>query len=323
MAGGMRIQFDPNQGYQVRAVDSVANLFHGLGREAYTTAVHMLGIESRFEATRCSLDPTRLLANVRAVQKANGLPQEADLRTITEKADIGGKKQDVTFPNVSVEMETGTGKTYVYLRTALELNKRYGLKKFVIVVRSVAVREGVLKTFQITAGHFGELFDNEPYRFDVYDSKTLNRLRGFAEDDAVRFLVMTIDSFNKEQNVIGQRRDQLQGRVGLHMLQAVRPVLILDEPQNMESAASKQAVARLNPLIALRYSATHRDPYNRVYRLTPFDAYRRGLVKKIEVASVVAEDDENQPFVRVSRITATSKPSRRRSRSTSGWPAAR
>lgn len=303
----MRFQFDPNQSYQVRAVDSAANLFHGLGKENFTTAVRMLGYEDRFEVVRFALDPARLLANVRAVQKANSLPQDADLKLITETVDIGGKKQPVSFPNVSVEMETGTGKTYVYLRTGLELNKRSGLKKFVIVVPSVAVREGVLKTFQVTAGHFAELFDNEPYRFDVYESKNLNRLRGFAEDDAVRFLIVTIDSFNKDQNVIGRATDRLQGRVGLHMLQAVRPVLILDEPQNMESAGSKQALARLNPLIALRYSATHRDPYNRVYRLTPFDAYRQGLVKRIEVASVVAEDDENLPFIRVSKISATSK----------------
>jgi type III restriction enzyme len=118
---------------------------------------------------------------------------------------------------------------------------------------------------------------------------------------------MTIDSFNKDQNVIGRSTDRLQSRVGLHMLQAVRPVLILDEPQNMESAGSRQALARLNPLIALRYSAMHRSPYNRVYRLTPFDAYRQGLVKKIEVASVVAKDDENSPFIQVTNISSTSK----------------
>lgn len=304
----MRFQFDANQTFQLRAVDSVASLFHGLVRETFTNTVRINLIEADIESERFALDPVRLLANVRAVQKANGLEPDADLRLVTEKADIGNqKKQDVSFPNVSVEMETGTGKTYVYLRTALELNRRHGLKKFVVVVPSVAIREGVLKTFQVTQSHFAELFDNEPYRFDVYDSKNMNRLKHFAEDDAVRFLVMTIDSFNKEQNVIGQRRDQLQGRVGLHLLQAARPVLILDEPQNMESAGSKQALARLNPLVALRYSATHRDPYNRVYRLTPFEAYRQGMVKKIEVASVVAEDDENRPFVRVTDIGATSK----------------
>ena len=304
----MKFQFDANQTYQLRAVESVTNLFTGLVKESFTTTLRVLGVESDMENDRYALDPKRLLANVQAVQKANGLEQDTNLKLITEKADIGSKKkQDVNFPNVSVEMETGTGKTYVYLRTSLELNKRHGLKKFIIVVPSVAIREGVLKTFQMTQGHFAELFDNEPYRFDVYDSKNMTRLKNFAEDDAVRFLIMTIDSFNKEQNVIGQPRDRLQGRVGLHMLQAVRPILILDEPQNMESAGSKQALARLNPLVALRYSATHRDPYNRVYRLSPFEAYRQGLVKKIEVASVVAEDDDNRPFIRVTKITSTSK----------------
>jgi type III restriction enzyme len=292
----MRFQFDANQNYQLLAVDRVVNLFRGLVKETFTTTIHVMKVETDLEYERFALDQPRLLANIQRIQKATGLDADTELKLITEKADIGDKKkQEVSFPNVSVEMETGTGKTYVYLRTAMELNKRHGLKKFVIVVPSVAIREGVLKTFQITQGHFSDLYDNEPYRFDVYDSKNLTRLKNFAEDDAVRFLIMTIDSFNKNQNVISRSMDRLQGRVGLHMLQAVRPVLILDEPQNMESAGSKQALARLNPLIALRYSATHRDPYNRVYRLTPFDAYRQGLVKKIEVASVVAEDDENRP----------------------------
>ena len=303
----MRFHFDAHQTYQLRAINSVARLFDGMARETYSMAVRVMGVETQFESSRSMLDSTRLFKNIQDIQKLNGLPPDEQLHLITESADIVGTKKEVSFPNVSVEMETGTGKTYVYLRTALELNRRHGLKKFVIVVPSVAIREGVLKTFQITASHFAELFDNEPYRYDVYDSKNLTRLRGFAEDESVRFLIMTVDSFNKEQNVIGKSTDRLQGRVGLHMLQAVRPVLILDEPQNMESAGSKQALARLNPLIALRYSATHRNAYNRVYRVTPFEAYRQGLVKRIEVASVVAEKDENRPFVRVLKISSTSR----------------
>ncbi|MFO0803712.1 MAG: DEAD/DEAH box helicase family protein [Gemmataceae bacterium] len=303
----MRYHFDAHQGYQLRAIHSVARLFDGMARETYSMAVRVMGVETQFESSRSTLDPARLLKNIQDIQKQNNLPPDEQLHLIAESADIVGKKQEVSFPNVSVEMETGTGKTYVYLRTALELNRRHGLKKFIVVVPSVAIREGVLKTFQITQSHFAEIFDNEPYRYDVYDSKNLTRLRGFAEDESVRFLIMTVDSFNKEQNVIGRSTDRLQGRIGLHMLQAVRPVLILDEPQNMESAGSKQALARLNPLIALRYSATHRHAYNRVYRVTPFDAYKQGLVKKIEVASVVAEKDENRPFVRVVKISSTSK----------------
>lgn len=301
----VQFRFDANQPYQQRAIASVADLFQGMDRERVPTAAEQSLFP--FEADRFILDPSRLLANVRAVQTLNHLPLDDQLKLITEMVDVGGEKRAVSFPNVTVEMETGTGKTYVYLRTAMELNRRYGVKKFVIVVPSVAIREGVLKTFAITHGHFGELFDNEPYRADVYDSKNLTRLRGFAEDDAVRFLIMTIDSFNKEQNVIRQSTDRLQGRVGLHMLQAVRPVLILDEPQNMESSGRRQALATLNPLAALRYSATHRERYNLVYRLTPFEAYRQGLVKKIEVASVVEADSHNAAFVRIDRITATKK----------------
>lgn len=303
----MQFHFDANQPHQLRAVASVADLFTGMGREQVTTAIRLMGATLDLDFDRIALDPKRLFANVQSVQRVNHVTPDTELKVLTETVDVGGKKVPVTFPNVTVEMETGTGKTYVYLRTAFELNRRYGLKKFIIVVPSVAVREGVLKTFQVTKGHFGELFDNEPYRFDVYDSKNLNRLRGFAEDDAVRFLVMTIDSFNKDENVIRKSTDRLQGRVGLHMLQATRPVLILDEPQNMESAGSRKALATLNPLMALRYSATHRDRYNLVYRVTPFDAYRQGLVKKIEVASVVEADSHNTTFARVEAISATKK----------------
>lgn len=301
----MKFRFDSNQPHQQRAVVSVADLFQGMERvRIKTTGENTM---FRYDVEQLVIDSPRLLANVRAVQGANHLQLDETLKVITEGTDIGGERKDVSFPNVTVEMETGTGKTYVYLRTALELNRRYKMTKFIIVVPSVAVREGVMKTFAITRDHFADLFNNEPFRADVYDSKNLTRLRGFAEDDAVRFLIMTIDSFNKEQNVIRQSTDRLQGRVGLHMLQSVRPVLILDEPQNMESAGRRQALAALNPLIALRYSATHRERYNLVYRLTPFEAYRQGLVKRIEVASVVEADSHNNAFVRVESISAAKK----------------
>jgi type III restriction enzyme len=154
----MRFQFDANQTYQQRAIESVVTLFRGLVKETFITTIRVMKVESDFESDRFALDYKRLLANIQAVQKATGLEPDPELRLIAEKADIGDKKkQDVSFPKVSVEMETGTGKTYVYLRTAMELNKRHGLKKFVIVVPSVAIREGVLKTFQITQGRFADL----------------------------------------------------------------------------------------------------------------------------------------------------------------------
>src|SRR4029077_4332666 len=139
-------------------------------------------------------------------------------------------------------------------------------------------------------------------RFSSYDSKSIAKVRQFAQSDCVELLVMTIDSFNKDDNVIRQSTDRLQGATPLFLIQAARPVLILDEPQNMESEGRIKALASLHPLLALRYSATHRNPYNLVYRLTPFEAYRQGLVKKIEVASVVKDDDHNQAFVRVDEI---------------------
>jgi type III restriction enzyme len=208
------------------------------------------------------------------------------------------------FPNFSVEMETGTGKTYLYLRTALELFQRYGLSKFIVVVPSVAIREGVLKDLSMTEQHFKDLYGNVPYRYYVYDSASLAEVRQFALSDCVELMVMTIDSFNKASNIIHQSTDRLQAEAPIHLVQATRPVLILDESQNMESELRVRALAGLDPLMALRYSATHRNPYNLVHRLTPFDAYREGLVKRIEVASVVKQDDVNQPFLRLERIDA-------------------
>ncbi len=218
-----------------------------------------------------------------------------------------GGQQRARFPNFSVEMETGTGKTYVYIRAALELYRRYGLRKFIVVVPSVAVREGVLKTLKITQDHLRGLYENAPYRYTVYDSRSIAKVRQFAQSDCVELLVMTIDSFNKEDNVIRQSTDRLQGATPLHLVQAARPILILDEPQNMESEGRIKALASLHPLFPLRYSATHRNPYNLVYRLTPFEAYRQGPVKKIEVASVVKEHDYNQAYVRLEGMRSAKK----------------
>ena len=188
-----------------------------------------------------------------------------------------------------------------------------------MVVPSVAVREGVIKSLKITQDHLRALYDNVPYRYTVYDSKSIAKVRQFAQSDCVEMLVMTIDSFNKEDNVIRQSTDRLQGATPLFLVQARRPVLILDEPQNMESEGRIRALACLHPLMALRYSATHRNPYNLVYRLTPFEAYRQSLVKKIEVASVVKEDDFNQVFVRVKEIRTAAKTVQAKIAFTSAW----
>jgi type III restriction enzyme len=299
----MRFRFDPNQEHQVTAVDAVAQLFDGQPRVEMDLSL-TLGAGLGAVANRLDLDDEAILANLRGVQEDNGLPVDETLLYVEGTAETPDGSKDVRFPNFSVEMETGTGKTYAYVRTALELFRQYGQRKFKVVVPSVAIREGVLKDLRITQQHFREMFENTPYRFYAYDSGNVHQVRQFALSDSVEFMVMTIDSFNKATNIMRQSTDRLLGETPIHLVQGTRPVLILDEPQNMESELSKAALADLDPLFALRYSATHRNPYNLVYRLTPFDAYRQGLVKRIAVASVLKEGDFNTPFMRLDRIDA-------------------
>jgi len=303
----MQFRFDANQEFQLRAIESVVNLLEGQPRIGVELSF-AIGGGSAAIPNRLDLEEAALLANLQAVQRENGFREtDSCLQMIEAAIQTGNGERQARFANFSVEMETGTGKTYVYLRTVLELFKRYGLRKFIIVVPSIAVREGVLKALKITEGHFRELYENTPYRYYVYDSSDVSRIRQFALSEAVEIMIMTIDSFNKASNVIRQSTDRLQGETPIHMVQSTRPILILDEPQNMESEQRVQALAALNPLFALRYSATHRNPYNVVYKLTPFEAYRQGLVKRIEVASVLQSDDENLPFLRLEGIRAEKK----------------
>lgn len=310
----MEIRFNAQLDHQLEAVNAVADLFQGQPRNEIAPIFQSLtagGIAAVPNALELA-DP-ELLVNLQTIQQRNlvdsqGQPlrqPDAALVPLTGTATTPEGEQTVSFPNFSVEMETGTGKTYVYIRTALELFQRYGFRKFIIVVPTVAIREGVLKTFQMTRRHFADLFHNTPYRYSVYDSANLSQVNQFAKSDSVEFLIMTLAAFNKADiNVVYQSRDQLQGKVPIHLLQAVRPILILDEPQNMESEGSIAALAQLTPLFALRYSATHRVLYNLVYRLTPRDAYIQGLVKKIEVASVISENNINRPFVHLHSVEA-------------------
>ncbi len=300
----MKFKFDSNQPFQVHAIEAVTDLFTGQAcmHAAMNFTLGSAGLAA--VANRLDLAETAILANLQTVQKAQRIRPDAALQFISGEIDTVEGKKKASFPNFSIEMETGTGKTYVYLRTALQLFKRYGMRKFIIVVPSVAIREGVLKTLRITADHFAALYTNPVYRFYEYDSANLTQVRQFALSDAVEVMVMTIASFNKAANVIRQSTDRLQGETPVHLVQTARPILILDEPQNMESEKSIAALSLLDPLFALRYSATHRNPYNVVYRLTPAEAYRQGLVKKIEVDSVIQEHDVNLPYVRVVQVMA-------------------
>ncbi|TDA65527.1 MAG: DEAD/DEAH box helicase [Clostridia bacterium] len=258
----MQLKFDANQEYQIQAIEAVADLFDGQPRiEATLSVASGTGFAV---SNRLDLDDISLLENLRAVQRRNGIGPDDSLKYIEEIIETAAGEKTARFANFSVEMETGTGKTYVYLRTALELFRRYGLRKFIVVVPSVAVREGVLKTLQVMEQHLLELYGNPPYRYYVYDSGKLSQVRQFAMSAGVEIMVMTIDAFNKAANVIRQSTDRLQGETPIHLVQAARPVLILDEPQNMESEKRVAALAALDPLFALRYSATHRNPYNLV-----------------------------------------------------------
>lgn len=298
----MRLQFDANQDFQLEAIEAVAGLFAGQARVETELSLGGGVATLAAVANRLDLGEEELLANLQAVQRRNGITPDEELLCLEGGIEGEDGAESARFYNFSVAMETGTGKTYVYLRSALELYRRYGLRKFIVVVPSVAIREGVLKTLQITRAHLQELYDNVPYRYYAYDSANISQVRQFALSDGVEIMVMTIAAFNKAANVIYQSTDRLQGETPVRLVQAARPVLILDEPQNMESEVSIAALAALRPLLALRYSATHRHPYNVVYRLTPWEAYRQGLVKRIEVASVVREDDAIQPYLRLESI---------------------
>ena len=296
----MEFKFESDQDFQIQAIESIKKLFDGQNYVEAQFDLNEAGLISI--PNSLEVDNDDILQNLQQVQEDNELPADETLEFIEETVPLFDEEADIRFPNFSVEMETGTGKTYVYLRTMLELFQSYGLRKFIIVVPSVAVREGVIKALEMTKSHLRQLYDNLPYRYYAYDSSKLSDVRQFALSDSVEIFVMTIDSFNKRSNRIYRPTDTLQGEVPIHFIQASRPILILDEPQNMVSQLRVKALATLNPLLTLRYSATHKVPYNLVYRLTPAEAYQKGLVKKIQVAGIQQEDDVNKAFVRVNKI---------------------
>jgi type III restriction enzyme len=293
----MKIRFDGSQQYQLDAIDAVLDVFEGqpLASGAFEIRLDTTSDSSGLftelgSGNHLTLIDDALLANTRKVQKRNN---------VAESEALDGM-------HYSVEMETGTGKTYVYLRTIRELHRRHGFSKFIIVVPSVAIREGVMASLRLTQEHFATIFGNSPIDSWVYDSRQVSRLRQFAAATTLQVLVINIDAFNKQaNNVIHRENDRLSGRKPIEFIQAARPIVIMDEPQNMESEPAREAIASLNPLCTLRYSATHRNTYNLLYRLDPVKAYDLRLVKRIEVDSVLDDADFNQPFIHVESIRAT------------------
>ena len=315
----MKLQFDPNQQFQLDAVNAVVDLFEGQPEMAPQYApIHLGAWGGLFEGQESSelgvgnrllLDEDGLRVNTRAIQDRNDIEVEDPAKELESWRHFDHPaNSDRAIPHFSVEMETGTGKTYVYLRTVYELSKRYGFKKFVIVVPSVAIREGVWKNLQITADHFRALY-NEEARYFVYDARRLSRLREFATANTLQIQVINIQAFvqtlpgGKQGNVIYKESDKLSGRQPIEYVRAARPVVIIDEPQSVDSTEKSQdAIKELNPLVTLRYSATHRNPYNLVYRLDPIRAFELKLVKQIVVASAIAEGTAPGAFVHVEDI---------------------
>lgn len=285
----MKLSFESNLSYQQEAIQSVVGLFEGQNIEDSGYSYNLTGALNMIDgiANKLVLTEEQVLRNLQDVQEQNELP----------------KSQTLEGMHFSVEMETGTGKTYVYLRTIYELNRKYGFKKYVIVVPSIAIREGVLKNLQITHEHFQTLYDNTPTRYYVYDSSHISKLRGFATGDNIEILVINIDAFAKDENIINKPNDRLNGQEPIRFIQSVNPIVIVDEPQNMESEKRIAAIQNLNPLCTLRYSATHRNRYNLVYSLNPVKAYDLGLVKQIEVDSVMEENSLNGAFIALESIT--------------------
>ena len=310
----MKLKFDPNQQYQLDAINAVVDIFAGQPADSDSATRHMdqdgqLSLEATIaRGNSLTLDVAQIIENTHKIQEKNGIEKGETKESgfsipMTFPLEIGEKSLKYGM-NFSIEMETGTGKTYVYLRTIHELYQHYGWKKFIIVVPSVAIREGVLKNLAITREHFADLYNKPEMDYYVWDSKKTGQAREFATNDTLQIMVITIDSFAKAQNVMNRQSDY--GRP-LDFIKATHPVVILDEPQNMETDIRRNAIASLSPLCTLRYSATHKHLYNLLYRLTPVDAYDKGLVKKIEVHSVQSEDNYNDAYINVLSLERQSK----------------
>lgn len=289
----MKLKFK-HQDFQTEAVNAVADLFIGQEKLTNTFSIdsnagQMRLLQNDFGVgNSLELDDDTLIANMHNVQRRHKLPISRDFDT----------------RQYSIEMETGTGKTYVYTKTILELNKRYGFTKFIIVVPSVAIREGVYKSLQVTEEHFKNLYDSVPYRYFVYNSSKLSDVRTFATSSNIEIMIINIDAFKKAENIINQEQDKLNGETAMTYIKDTNPVVIIDEPQSVDNTPkAKEAIQSLNPLCVLRYSATHREKINLLYRLTPVDAYQMGLVKQICVSSNSVANDFNKPYIYLKSVS--------------------
>ena len=311
----MKIQFDPNLDFQKQAIESVAGVFEGqeicqtnftVAPLQYTKELDLPGMGNNLGiGNRLKLLPEDIHKNIRKIQLKNGLAP-------SEKMD----SMDFT-----VEMETGTGKTYVYLRSIFEMNRLYGFTKFIIVVPSIAIKEGVYKSLQITVDHFRELYENVSFDYFVYDNSrkgNLSDVRNFATSPDIQVMVINIDAFRKsfsdpekenKANIIHRSHDRMTGAKPIEYIQETNPIVIVDEPQSVDTTSkSKEALRSLNPLCTLRYSATHVDKHHMLYKLDSVDAYEQKLVKQIEVAGVEVKDGHNKAYIKLLSVNNKKSP---------------
>ncbi|MEN4006217.1 MAG: DEAD/DEAH box helicase family protein [Methanobacteriaceae archaeon] len=295
----MKFKFNPDLEYQNEAITAVVDLFEGQNSmQAYFTVPGVqVGLYDAGQGigNRLEISEEDILENLKNIQLKNYLPPSENLSSNNLIFDI--------------EMETGTGKTYVYLKTIFELNKKYGFSKFIIVVPGIAIKEGVYKAIQMTRDHFKGLYDNVIYDYFIYDSQKLEQVRNFAVNSNIQIMIINIDAFRKsftdpgkenKANIIHRENDKLSGMRPIELIQETNPVVIIDEPQSTTSTAkAKEAIASLNPLCTLQYSATHKEIHNLVYKLDAIDAYEMGLVKQIEVASFESVDYHNKAYLKL------------------------
>ena len=291
----MKLHFEPNLDFQLQAIEATCDLFCGqeVCRTEFTVTRDPKKPQARLTfaqsdlgiGNRLTLLDEEILQNLNAIQLRNGVPPSDHLAS----------------GDFTVEMETGTGKTYVYLRTIFELNKRFGFTKFVIVVPSIAIKEGVYKSLQITEEHFRTLCSGTPLDYFLYDSSKLGQVRNFATSPQLQIMVVTVGAINKKDvNNLYKDSEKTGGEKPVDLIKATRPILIVDEPQSVDGGLAgrgAEALGAMDPLCTLRYSATHAAKHHMVYRLDAIDAYERKLVKQIEVASATIEAAHNKPYV--------------------------
>lgn len=305
------IKFDSGQSFQLEAIDAVVSLFSGWNSLLTSNSAVVLQenadelfVEKVF-GNALGLEREAILDNVRKIQKRTRMNEVGELaRVVPESMSLPEHFQG-NLEDFSIEMETGTGKTYVYLRTAIELYLKYNLSKFVIVVPTVAIREGVVASLNLLKDHFSEVYSGLQYDAYVYDSKNMSRLRQFSSTKHLQLLVMNVQAFSKDSTLIKRDSENLNGTKPIDLIRSLHPVVIMDEPQKLDSKLQKEAISDLNPLFRLRYSATHKDRHCLLYRLSPADAYQQRLVKRIEVLSMSAEEDLNMAYVEVKKINVS------------------